>query len=302
MSRSAFPLLCTFLCGISAAGQSANSNCPELTVAERARISRHAERKYKVRSALEIEASTPIGTGCYRKLDIRYVGTKQPRGVKLYLSPDHLFLSNELLDTRLDPLAAEIAQRRRLESGMLERDVPGLGTPSAPVIITVFSDFQCPYCARFAYMVRNDILPFETGRVRVVFRHFPLANHNWARAAAEATACAGEQKNEFFWRLHYFIFERQNEFTPANVATILSRETNRLPGFDHNAFDRCVKERRSASKIDRDASFAREIDVQGTPTVFVNSRRITNIAGPEHLRSLIRELAEGGANRDEKNR
>jgi protein-disulfide isomerase len=158
------------------------------------------------------------------------------------------------------------------------------------VTLAVFSDFECPYCARFAAMMK-ELSPEEAASVRLVFRHLPLSMHPWARRGAEAAACAQEQGDHYFWDLHDFMFEHQKELTRDNLLQRLAESAKSLSGFDPGKFSSCVIERRTAAQIDRDLAFAEQNSIDGTPTVFVNGKRI-QIVGPEQLRTLIRELAE----------
>jgi protein-disulfide isomerase len=144
-----------------------------------------------------------------------------------------------------------------------------------------------------AHVLRDEILPPERGNVRLIFRHLPLPMHSWARAAAEAAACAQEQGDEHFWRLHDFIFERQRQLTRENIRQTPLRETSRFSKFDQKAFERCLAGRTTAAKVERDVAFARQNGVNGTPTLFINSRRLEAGAPPEQIRTLIRELARG---------
>lgn len=209
----------------------------------------------------------------------------------LYLSSDLRFLSAELLDTTVDPVEEERKRRQALLDGLTRGDFPAIGPEGAPVTVTVFSDFQCPYCADMATLLRHHVLPLvDPGKVRLVFRHFPLPMHNWAREAAEAASCAQEQGNDYFWRMHDALFELQSELSPANVIEKLAEQAESFPRFDSERFSRCVAARAASAHIDRDLAFGTENGVTGTPTVFVNDRRVSG--GFEQIVTLIRELAE----------
>src|SRR5712692_4387142 len=82
---------------------------------------------------------------------------------------------------------------------------PSRGPASAPVTIVEFSDFQCPYCGR-EYPVVERLMKEYEGKVRLVFRHFPLDFHPFAQKAAEAGACAADQGGDKFWKLHDGMF------------------------------------------------------------------------------------------------
>jgi protein-disulfide isomerase len=124
----------------------------------------------------------------------------------------------------------------------------------------------------------------------VVFRYFPLDMHAWARPAAQATACAQEQGDEYFWWMHDFLFEHQREITPENLLDRLQNEAKRYRRFDSARYGRCVAAKQTAGKVERDIRFGMENGVNGTPTMFVNSQRVAGgVVAPEQLRTLIKE-------------
>ncbi|MBI3471444.1 MAG: thioredoxin domain-containing protein [Candidatus Solibacter usitatus] len=213
----------------------------------------------------------------------------RPFRVELYVSPDSRFLSSELLDSTLDPGEDERRKDQALWTELTQGDYVSWGPANAPVTLTVFSDFQCPYCARAARILTNDVLR-DDNNVRLIFRHYPLPNHAWARTAAEATACAQEQHPDFFWKLHDFLFERQTEFAPETLRKRLQQEAATFSGFDSRAFQRCLSGTTARAKVDRDIDLGTRIGITGTPTLFVNSHRVAAVVSPEQIRTLIRQL------------
>jgi protein-disulfide isomerase len=131
-----------------------------------------------------------------------------------------------------------------------------------------------------ASMLMTEILPNEKKTVRLVFRHFPLSMHNWAVPAAQAAACAQEQGDEYFWRLHNFIFDEQYELTPANIGQRVIGEAKKFRGFDRSRFESCISTKKTASQIEDDIAFGTKIGVEGTPTLFVNSERVASAFAP----------------------
>lgn len=266
-------------------------NCPPLGSGESTRLARFVQKKYKLSAAPKLTEVSNGESGCYRKLRFSSADARKPFRVELYVSPDFRFLSSELLDSSIDPEEEERRKEQVLSAGLKGGDYPASGQANAPVTLTVFSDFQCPYCAKLARMLSAEILPDEAGIARLVFRHFPLQMHAWARAAAEATACAQEQSNEYFWKLHDFLFEHQSEFTPGNVQQRLFEEASHYANFDPGAYRRCVSARKTKEKVEKDIAFGTTAGITGTPTLFVNTHRLQGVAGPEQIRTLIRELS-----------
>ncbi len=135
-----------------------------------------------------------------------------------------------------------------------------LGSPDAPVTLIEFSDFQCPFCRRH----NTTVLPVlkaryvDTGLVRYVFRHYPLAFHPLAPAASEAALCAGEQGR--FWEMHDLLFEGSSALNPdrfpAHAASLK---------LDEPAFADCVQSGRFRSEVQDDVAAAETLGFTGTP-------------------------------------
>ncbi len=144
-------------------------------------------------------------------------------------------------------------------------DAPVKGSRGAKVALVLFSEFECPVCARAA----RDLLPLlvaryvDTGKVLLVWRHYPLPIHSSARGAAEAAECAGRQGE--FWRLHDWAFAHQEELTPVRL-----RDAAERLGLDMPAFDKCMGGE-AAETITSDIALANRLDVEGTPTWFLGT-------------------------------
>ena len=142
-------------------------------------------------------------------------------------------------------------------------DAPTRGSRDARVALVVFSDLQCPVCAR----ATQELLPgiqaryIDTGKVLLVWHHDPLQIHPAARGAAEAAECANRQGK--FWDLHDWAFRHQDVLpTIRNAAKDL--------GLDMPTFDRCVKGE-GAARVSSDLALAEQLGVTGTPTWFVGT-------------------------------
>lgn len=146
-------------------------------------------------------------------------------------------------------------------------DDPVLGPPDAPVTIVEFSDFQCPFCKRFKDNTLDRILSTYRGKVRYVYRDFPLNIHPYAQKAAEAAECADEQGR--FWEFHDLLFERQ----PALAVASLKRYAAQL-GLDTVAFNHCLDSGRYASEVHEDYADGIQYGVTGTPGFFINGQKL----------------------------
>lgn len=139
-------------------------------------------------------------------------------------------------------------------------DAPTLGRADAPVTLVEFSDYQCPFCQRFFATtlpaLKKDYI--DTGKLRFVYRDFPLEMHPHAREAAVAAHCAGEQGK--YWEMHDALFQYQAGLAPTQLA-----ERARALGLDGPRFDQCLTSGRHAARIERGLADGAAAGVQGTP-------------------------------------
>lgn len=147
------------------------------------------------------------------------------------------------------------------------------------VQIEVFSDFQCPYCARFSRTIEALL---EREDLEIVFRHYPLGYHSFARGAASAALCAGEQGK--FWAMHKAIFAHNDNLGLDNLK-ILAKDL----GLDLSAFGECVEASATNEKIEADIARGREKGVNKTPTTFVNGEKVEGNVPLENLEKIIRK-------------
>lgn len=140
-----------------------------------------------------------------------------------------------------------------------------LGNANAPVTIIEFSDFECPFCGKFYTETLPSIKEnyIDIGKVKLVFRDFPLPFHPDAQKAAEAAECAGEQNK--YWEMHDKIFENQNALSVANL-----KQYAKGMGLDSAQFNACLDSGKMASEVQKDLADGQGYGVSGTPTFFIN--------------------------------
>ncbi|MCS7143640.1 MAG: DsbA family protein [Archaeoglobaceae archaeon] len=166
-----------------------------------------------------------------------------------------------------------------------EDDDPWIGTKDAKVVIVEFSDYACPYCAKFALEVEKKIVENYGSRVRLVFRDFPLPMHGeTAIKAAEAANCAFEQGK--FWEYHYILFERQKEWY-GNISKLYDYAKELLLNTDQ--FRNCLESRKYRGEVEKDYRDGIEYGVRGTPTFFVNGEIFVGYISYENLTKIIEE-------------
>lgn len=158
---------------------------------------------------------------------------------------------------------------------------PVLGSPMAPITIVEFADFECPYCREVDPVLKQLVREFD-GRVRLVFKYFPLPSHPHGLAAARAAAAADEQGK--FWEIHDALFEHQRELEPTQIATYLQ-----AANIDLERYARVLNNEATSGQIQRDIDIGHRIGVRGTPSIFINGRRYDMSMDLESLRAYIQE-------------
>ncbi len=215
---------------------------------------------------------SPVAGLLETNIDVTMGDNKQ--AVKFYVSKDGRFLfRGEMSDLTKDALADNLAQIR-------VNDAPAIGDPKAPVTIVEYSDFECPVC-RNLHDVLQAMLPNYGAKIRVVFKDFPLDQlHPWARTAAIAGRCAYQQDPGAFWKVYDLIFDNQDIISASNAWTKMTdyAEQARL---DVGTFKSCMASPEAAAAVNASRANGEKLDVNSTPTVFVNGRRM--VGADQHL-------------------
>jgi len=222
---------------------------------------------------------------------------------KLYMvngQPIDVSRSADAIQAELMKREIEKAKEAAERSEKLAASIDGLpfrGAADAPVTIIEFSDFQCPYCARGAKTM-DEVLEKYEGKVKLVFKHFPLGFHPWAKPAAIASHCAGLQDGDAFWTLHDKYFEDQKALTPENVVA-KSKEYAATTGIDMTKWADCAENQESesykaaAALVDADMAFGSQMGVSGTPGFFVNGEFLNGAQPLSAFEPLIEKATSG---------
>jgi protein-disulfide isomerase len=143
---------------------------------------------------------------------------------------------------------------------------PVRGPVNAPISIVEFSDFQCPYCAGIQKTLEEVLRAFPKD-VRIVFKQYPLNIHQYARQAAAASLAAHAQGK--FWEMHDKLFQN---FTAINEENI--RRWAETIGMDMGRFEREMQRGAYEAAVQKDMADGAAAKVLGTPTLFINGKRI----------------------------
>lgn len=160
--------------------------------------------------------------------------------------------------------------------------LPIRGAPMATVMIVEFSDFECPYCGAAAPLLERTMREFD-GRVKLVFKNYPLDQHVRAMPAARAAVAAGKQGK--FWEMHDLLFANQQALEDEDF----ERYAVQL-GMDVERFKADMASPDTQARIDADKAEGRRVHVEGTPTLFINGRLFTE--PPTQLSGYLRQELE----------
>jgi protein-disulfide isomerase len=165
------------------------------------------------------------------------------------------------------------------------------GSANAPVEITEFADYQCPFCQTFATLQMPTIEDrlVKSGRVRWRYRDFPLQQHAFARLAAHSAACADEQGK--YWDQHQRIYEGQSEWSGARDAGPIFRNYAKAVGLDLGRYDACMKSGKYAGRIQASLNEGVALGVTSTPTLLVSGRLYRGRFDSDAITKLVDSLA-----------
>jgi protein-disulfide isomerase len=248
-------------------------------------------------SDLIIKQEETIGNTCYRQLTVDSASLRLP--FLVFLSPDNRFLSTTLFDMESKEMGTIPSER--IAGLLLAHPSPVRGWPDAAVTVTVFSDFQCPYCNRFDTWMH--LLPEDLkDHIRLVYKHFPLPMHDWAQQAAVLATCAGFQSPDAFWSLHDLFFTEQKVINKSNIRDRAIELATTAMHLGITELNKCIDHHDADAIIRRDLVLATTLQVTGTPTVFINGVR-KSIQSAEDLaialKDALRPLAGEGEHKPE---
>lgn len=265
------------------------NQCMAPSEVEKSRLISVFRTKYKLPIAAEIgvaDGGVVFGS-CFRKLVFAALHGPLLR-VELFASPDFRFLMRDVVDANPNP--KELNKIKEETAAALGRgNLPIHGAKTAPVTIAIFSDFQCPYCARMAKEL--DVVGNSEGdKLRIIYHYFPLGIHPWAAQAAEAAACAERQNDAAFWSLHNFLFSHQKELSVDNMKQQVAKWAVAAPMLDRGQLEDCIVKSLTSGQIEQDMALGKELGVGGTPALFLNGDPI-EASSSDELKALVDRAA-----------
>jgi len=288
--RSRVLILICVTIGRSYAQDHSGTGCKPLTEEEKRQATTFIRRQFGFTGDTTLDVATlrSIPNTCYVRFTVK-MNIGQSVAQDFYLSPDHRFLSLTLFDLQMFSPEVERATELRLRVEAANASVPVAGDRAAPLIVSVFSDFQCPFCAEAETMLKNEITLNYPKNVALAYFNFPLQNHSWAGKAAEVMACVHDQEPSVFWQVAEWIYGNQSVINEANAAAIISAKFSGLSRTGSAQFSKCLAKQEGVPALEHDNMLAKDLSVTSTPTIFVGGRRLDGAVSAATIRRSIDE-------------
>jgi len=195
----------------------------------------------------------------------------------------------QYIDTSMEPWG------RTNMSGVSLDDRPTQGPANAPVTIVEFADFECPFCAHAFSVIETLVNTTYKGKVKVIFKAYPLNVHPWAMKAAEAAECARMQNPDAFWDFARYFYTNQGSINAKNIQDNVDKlaKTQKL---DAPSLKACMENPQTEARIKQDQTDGNSIHVSSTPTFFVNGIPVVGLPDGKIMDFVIgSELAKGAS-------
>ncbi|HUI80567.1 MAG TPA: DsbA family protein [Bryobacteraceae bacterium] len=284
-------LLCSavVLASLGVSGWAAKKTTSSETPAAPAPIDKRALEAYlrhlyvmDKRVTVEVGDPMPSDLPGFRQVTVTASMNNARQDFSLLVSSDgSRIIQGTVYDTTENPFKKDL-DRLKTEGA------PSFGTQGASVVIVEFSDFECPFCQREAKTLRDKLVATYPTQVHLYFKQFPLTSiHPWSKAAAIASRCVLRQNTDEFWKYHDWVFQNQMEITPENLKEKVLGWAQGEQGIDSLQLTSCLDNRATEGEVDKDIADGRALNVDSTPTLFINGRRLNTAAEWPTLQAII---------------
>ena len=161
-----------------------------------------------------------------------------------------------------------------------------LGPDDAPVTIIEFGDLECPFCARAFSEIETVVNTTHKGKVRLIFKHFPLNIHPWARQAAIAAECVRRQNPKAFWSFVRDIYRDQGAINPQNLRQHVGTYVEQL-GLDQTTLNACIMAPGAEAQVTQDFHDGLAIGVNSTPTFLVDGIEMVGLPSDKSFEYVV---------------
>src|SRR5215470_2748260 len=236
----------------------------------------------------KITAIKPAIAEGLAEVDVLLSNAQGQSATTLYVTPD----GKHALTGEIMPFGAKPYESAK-EALLKGINGPARGPEKASVTIVEFSDLQCPHC-KDAQPVIEKLLADEPN-ARFIWENFPLPSHDWAFKAAAYGDCVGRENKEAFWKFTKGVFDAQEQITAANADEKLTAIAN-ASGANGAKAASCAATPETTDRVQQQVELGKAVDVNGTPTLFINGRKIGNVTGApyEYLKSIVEYDAKQG--------
>jgi protein-disulfide isomerase len=182
-----------------------------------------------------------------------------------------------------------VEPRREVLRTIVTADQPSQGPASAPVTIVEFSDLECPMCARVHEFLEKELLPKYGGKVRVVYKEFPLPTiHDWSLLGSIANQCAYQINPATFAPYRSLIFKNRINLNATNARDLLLDYGEQV-GLDRLRLGACIDSKASLPRIEENVREGNVLGVTATPTSFVNGKRLVGMESADVFYKAVDE-------------
>jgi len=251
---------------------------------DKATLEAYVRHVYVMDSRITVKVSDPKPSDVPGFFDVDVLASMGPQSqvFKLLVSKDgSKILQATVYDINDNPFKPDLDKLKTAGA-------PSFGTQGAPVVLVEFSDFQCPYCKAEAQELRKNLLASYPTQVHLYFKTFPLEQlHPWAKAAAIDSRCVYKQNADAFWSYHDWIFEHQADITPENLKDKVLEWAKGVKEVDALKLGQCMDAKATEAEVKQDQAEGQALEINGTPTLFINGRRIAQTIDWANLKAII---------------
>ncbi len=219
-----------------------------------------------------IAAIKPAFAAQMTEIDVVLSNPQGQQLTKLYVTPDGKYaIAGDLIPFGADPFAHD--------RGLLDAQAkgPSQGPADAAVTVVEFGDLECPSCK--AAQPTIEKLLGDVPNARLIFQQFPLTQiHPWALKASEYSVCVARQSNDLYFKFMKNVYQNQEQITAENADQQL-KAAALAAGANPESVATCASEPSTLAQIKLSQQLGVAVDVTGTPTLFINGRKISNVGG-----------------------
>jgi protein-disulfide isomerase len=210
-----------------------------------------------------------------------------PKGqqvTRIFVTPDQKYaFTGELVPFGSDPFA----DTRQELKGVVG---PVHGPKDAPITIVEFGDLECPACK--AAQPNISKLVEEEPKTKLIFSNYPLATiHKWAMTAAKYLDCLGRENNDAVWKFIATVYDHQSEINEQNVDQMLKGYVKDSGG-NPDEVAACVAKPETQKRVDESIALGQRLDVNSTPTFFINGRRVVGFSSPQTPYDAVKAMVD----------